>query len=56
MVEPYQFEPIASSDSSLQANTEVDNDDSGDKPIRLSITGWQEFAHSTRIIPCIRIT
>ena len=41
MAELYQFEPIAtcSSDSSLQADTEVDDDDSGDEQ-RLSTTGW----------------
>ena len=39
IVEPYRFEPIASSDSSLQSDTEPDDDDSGDEE-RLSSTAW----------------
>ena len=30
IVEPYRFEPIASSESSLQSDTELDDDDSGE--------------------------
>ena len=39
IVEPYRFEPIASTDSSLQSDTELDDDDSGDEE-RLSSTDW----------------
>ena len=39
IVEPYRFEPVASSDSSLQSDTELDDDDSGDEE-RLSSTDW----------------
>ena len=39
IVEPDRFESIAISDSSLQSDTEFDNDDSGDEE-RLSSTGW----------------
>ena len=38
-VEPYQFEPVASSDSSAEPDTEVEDDDSGDEE-RLRSTNW----------------
>ena len=39
MVEPYQFEPVASSESSAQSDTGVDDDDSGDEE-RLRSRDW----------------
>ena len=38
-VEPYQFEPVASSDSSAEPNTEVEDDDSGGEET-LHSTDW----------------
>ena len=38
-IEPYQFEMLASSDSSSESDTEPEHDDSGDKD-RLHNTDW----------------
>ena len=38
-IEPYQFEPLASSDSSSESDTEPEHDDSGDED-RIHNTDW----------------